>query len=199
MSESLENLSHYIRNSFHSCVRGRLILPEIQGDFAEFPSSMNPLLSKALNDLGIEKLYSHQKESFESVRKGNNTILLSRTASGKTFSFLLPILNDYAEKPGRFTTLLLYPTKALSRDQESALGKILRSVSGDAKFGVFDGDTAREDRESLVKYADFILSNPDMLHSGILPNHSRKWRNFLSRLKYIVVDESHIYRGAFGS
>jgi ATP-dependent helicase YprA (DUF1998 family) len=78
MSESLDNLSHYIRNSFHSCVRGRLILPEIQGDFAEFPSSMNPLLSKALNDLGIEKLYSHQKESFESVGKGNNTILLSK-------------------------------------------------------------------------------------------------------------------------
>ncbi len=199
MSESLENLSHYIRKSFHSCVRGRLVLPEIEGDFTDFPASMHPLLKKALTDLGVEKLYSHQKESFESVKSGNNTILLSRTASGKTFSFLLPILDDYAERPGKFTTLLLYPTKALSRDQESALGKVLKSVSGDAKFGVFDGDTAREDRDSLVKYADFILSNPDMLHSGILPNHSRKWRNFLSRLKYIVVDESHIYRGAFGS
>ena len=125
--------------------------------------------------------------------------MVSRTASGKTLSFLLPILNDYVTAKQPFTTLLLYPTKALSRDQEGTLGKLMHEVAKGKKMGTFDGDTPKEEREKLKDNADFIITNPDMLHSGILPNHNRKWKNFLSRLKYIVVDEVHTYRGSFGS
>ncbi len=94
---------------------------------------------------------------------------------------------------------LLYPTKALSRDQEGTLGRLLQAAGADLRLGTFDGDTPREERNRIQAQADFMITNPDMLHSGILPNHSRRWRTFLSRLKYIVVDEVHTYRGAFGS
>jgi len=124
---------------------------------------------------------------------------VSKTASGKTLSFILPILNLYAQEKNGFSCFFLYPTKALSRDQEGTLSKLLKTVSPKQVIGTFDGDTPREERSHLQKNADFILSNPDMLHAGILPNHNRKWRNFLGRLKFIVIDEVHTYRGAYGS
>ncbi|MCB1180121.1 MAG: DEAD/DEAH box helicase, partial [Leptospiraceae bacterium] len=167
-------------------------------EFEEFPGNLRKEISSILIKDKIKKLYSHQIEAFHSISGGKDTLLVSRTASGKTLSFMIPILNDFIDSKQSFSTLFLYPTKALSRDQETTLGKLLKS-STDAKFGTFDGDTSREERENLVKYADFIITNPDMLHSGILPNHNRKWRNFLKRLKYIVIDEVHTYRGAFGS
>jgi DEAD/DEAH box helicase domain-containing protein len=163
-----------------------------------FPEQLNAKLQKILESEKIYSLYSHQLDAFQKISQGQDTLLVSRTASGKTISFMLPILNEYIHSKQKFTTLFLYPTKALSRDQESTLGKLLKA-STTSRFGTFDGDTSKEERENLVKYADFIITNPDMLHSGILPNHNRKWRNFLKRLKYIVIDEVHTYRGAFGS
>ncbi|MFN9974071.1 MAG: DEAD/DEAH box helicase, partial [Phycisphaerae bacterium] len=113
---------------------------------------------------------------------------MSRTASGKTLSFLLPILHEYLQADAPFGVALLYPTKALSRDQEGTLGKLLQAAGADMRLGTFDGDTPREERTRIQSQADFIITNPDMLHAGILPNHHRKWRTFLSRLRYIVVD-----------
>jgi DEAD/DEAH box helicase domain-containing protein len=101
--------------------------------------------------------------------------------------------------PAPFGVLLLYPTKALSRDQEGTLGKLMQAALNSRNLGTFDGDTPRDERRTIQRTADFVITNPDMLHAGILPNHNRGWKSFLSRLRYIVVDEVHMYRGAFGS
>ncbi len=103
------------------------------------------------------------------------------------------MLNDYINAPAPFGVLLLYPTKALSRDQESTLGKLMFAAMDNRKLGTFDGDTPREERQNIQRVADFVITNPDMLHAGILPNHHRGWKSFLSRLHYIVVDEVHTY------
>lgn len=174
-------------------------MTEVEGDFKPFPDDLHPKLGSALRAEGISSLYSHQAEAFASIRAGKDTVLVSQTASGKTLSFLLPILDDYAKSESSFGVMLLYPTKALSRDQESTLGHLLKSAVDSRKLGTFDGDTPREERRNIQRIADFVITNPDMLHSGILPNHNRSWKSFLSRLKYIVVDEVHTYRGAFGS
>jgi DEAD/DEAH box helicase domain-containing protein len=197
MSE-LEDLHSHLGTAYKDSFRGILQLEKSTGVFTEFPETLEKGLREILIKDGITKLYSHQAESFQSITEGRDTLLVSRTASGKTLSFLLPILNEYVKSSKKFATLLLYPTKALSRDQESTLGKLLEK-SVHTKFGTYDGDTPREERENLLKTGDFIITNPDMLHSGILPNHNRKWKHILSRLKYIVVDEVHTYRGAFGS
>jgi DEAD/DEAH box helicase domain-containing protein len=195
--DSMKKVRGFIEEKFSSQLKEKLSLEPCTAQFSPLPALV-PGLQDILEKLGFQNLYSHQLEAFHSIHAKKDTLLLSRTASGKTLSFLLPILNDYFSSGENFSVLLLYPTKALSRDQESTLGKLLK-FSANTKFGTFDGDTPKEERENLVKTANFILSNPDMLHSGILPNHSRKWRSFLKKLKYIVIDEVHTYRGAFGS
>lgn len=194
----MRELANFLEHAFRESLRGVIEQPPTRGTLVDFPEDLDPDLAEILGQDKIFKLYSHQREAFHRISNREDTLLLSRTASGKTLSFLLPILNLYKKSNKKFSTLLLYPTKALSRDQENTLGKLLRA-STNTSFGTFDGDTAREQRDQLTKNADFIISNPDMLHSGILPNHNRKWKSFLSRLAFIVVDEVHIYRGAFGS
>lgn len=192
-------LSSFLRDRYYDNIKAHRILLAEEGIYLNFPSNLHESLQKVLLSSGIEKLYGHQVSAFESISSRKDTLTVSRTASGKTLSFLLPILNDYVTAEQPFTTLLLYPTKALSRDQEGTLGKLMKQVAKGKRMGTFDGDTPKEEREKLKDNADFIITNPDMLHSGILPNHNRKWKNFLSRLKYIVVDEVHTYRGSFGS
>jgi len=160
---------------------------------------LSPDLKKVLNEQGITKLYSHQRNAFDKISAGKNTLLVSSTASGKTLSFFLPILNEYVLSDKPFSVLMMYPTKALSRDQENTFSKLMKAVKKNDRLGTFDGDTPTEERQRIQKFADFVITNPDMLHSGILPNHNRRWKVFLSRLRYIVVDEVHMYRGAFGS
>jgi len=194
-----EPLLSFIENRFKDDIRSKRISEAQASSIKEFPKGLNNKLKDVLIQQGIDALYSHQCEAFESISQKNNTVLVSKTASGKTLSFLLPVLNDYIDNSKAFSTFLLYPTKALSRDQEGTLGELLSLVQGSKKLGTFDGDTPREERTRISKSADFVISNPDMLHSGILPNHNRKWKSFLSRLKYIIVDEVHSYRGSFGS
>lgn len=198
MSDSKKVLS-YINASFEKEIRFHRTIEQESGSYSEFPRELNEKLKKVLVDQGFSSLYSHQTEAFESIYSGKDTVLVSRTASGKTLSFLLPILNDYMRADTPFSVMMMYPTKALSRDQEGTLGRLLQAATDSRKIGTFDGDTSREEREKILKGADFVITNPDMLHSGILPNHNRKWKNILSRLKYIVVDEVHTYRGSFGS
>lgn len=189
----------YLRGRFAAQIAAHSVLDATGGEYEGLPDSLDAGLKSALQAGGIRELYSHQSEAFESIRQGQDTLLVSKTASGKTLSFLLPILQDYVTADAPFGVALLYPTKALSRDQEGTLGRLLQAAGADMRLGTFDGDTPREERNRIQSQADFMITNPDMLHSGILPNHNRRWRTFLSRLKYVVVDEVHTYRGAFGS
>lgn len=195
----IQSFVDFLEQRFSSNVAARSLLPASEGQFAEFPPDLDPRLLSALKDSGLQQLYSHQREAFDSIRGGRDTVLVSRTASGKTLSFLLPILDTYLKADAAPSVMLMYPTKALSRDQEGTLGRLLAAAGTDVRLGTFDGDTPREERNRIQSQADFMITNPDMLHSGILPNHNRRWRTFLSRLKFVVIDEVHTYRGAFGS
>ena len=196
---NIGRVSKFVEFNFADEIKSHNTLSATCGDFVQFPESINANLTKVLTSHGIRSLYSHQNDAFESINRGEDTILVSQTASGKTLSFFLPILNNYISAKPPFSVLFLYPTKALSRDQEGTLGELMHAVTDNLKIGTFDGDTPVNERSKIQQTADFVITNPDMLHSGILPNHNRKWKAFLSRLKYIVIDEVHTYRGAFGS
>lgn len=195
----IPQIAAFLEQRFEKQIKAHHVLDAQQGSFHPFPKNLAPKLGQVLRDDGIEKLYSHQAEAFDSISQNQDTVLVSHTASGKTLSFLLPILNEYIHAPSPFSVLLLYPTKALSRDQESTLGKLMQASTAQVRMGTFDGDTPREERTRIKRSSDFVITNPDMLHAGVLPNHNRGWKSFLSRLRYIVVDEVHTYRGSFGS
>jgi len=195
----MADIKDFLRERFEKDTRAHLKINKRKGEFEHFPGVLHEKLKSVLVSQGITRLYSHQKDAFDSISSGENTLLVSHTASGKTLSFFLPILNEYISAEQPFSVLLLYPTKALSRDQESTFGALMDVVEKSGRLGTFDGDTPQDERARIQNSADFIITNPDMLHNGILPNHNRKWKSFLSRLRYIVVDEVHIYRGAFGS
>jgi DEAD/DEAH box helicase domain-containing protein len=171
--------------------------PPSHADLAEpFPA---PLLT-ALQGLEIGRLYSHQAHCVEQARAGRNVAVVTGTASGKTLAYTLPVLERLLAEPDT-TALFLYPTKALAQDQLRGLLRIAELSAGVAavlRTGTYDGDTPATSRRKLRDEGNVILSNPDMLHSGILPYHA-KWSRFLSRLRYVVVDEIHAYRGIFGS
>ncbi len=196
---NIPQLVEFLENRFEKQIKARHVLDAQPGQFSDFPAALDPRLRAVLQEQGIPSLYAHQSEAFASIAAGTDTVLVSRTASGKTLSFLLPVLNDYIRADAPFSTMLLYPTKALSRDQENTLGKLMHAAMDSRKLGTFDGDTPAEERRNIQRQADFIITNPDMLHAGILPNHNRGWKSFLARLRYIIVDEVHTYRGAFGS
>ncbi len=157
------------------------------------PDSLHPGLAEALAGAGIESLYSHQAAAFETARR-SNLILTSGTASGKSLSFNLPVLDGIAREPLR-RAVYLYPTKALAQDQARKLGELRPPGLREA---IYDGDTPREDRPGIRRRANLVLTNPDMLNVGVLPHHKR-WGDFLANLGWIVVDEAHTYRGVFGS
>ena len=195
----LGEVARFFENKFEEDIQAVRTVPESEGEFSSYPMSLHSDLRRILSEQGVESLYKHQAEAFENVSEGRDTLLVSSTASGKTLAFLLPVLNEYMNADAPFSSMLLYPTKALSRDQEGTLGKLLKAATGSHKLGTFDGDTPREERRNIQRMADFMITNPDMLHAGILPNHNRRWKSFLSRLRFIIVDEVHSYRGAFGS
>ena len=201
-NQDLNKLTRYLESQFSQEISTKKIVAPRSGELRDFPENMHPGLLSSLKNLGITKLYSHQLESFHSISQGKDTVIGSRTASGKTLSYLLPILNQYLTSPqAPCSCLLMFPTKALSRDQEAGLTNVLKNAIPNKALhlGTFDGDTPQAERLKISQSADFIISNPDMLHAGILPNHTRRWKTFLSRLKYIVIDEVHTYRGAYGS
>jgi DEAD/DEAH box helicase domain-containing protein len=157
------------------------------------PASLHPDLAQALTGVGIESLYSHQAAAYE-IAKRSNLILTSGTASGKSLSFNLPVLDGIAHEPKR-RAIYLYPTKALAQDQARKLGELRPPGLREA---IYDGDTPREERPSIRRRANLVLTNPDMLNVGLLPHHKR-WGDFLANLGWVVVDEAHTYRGVFGS
>lgn len=154
-------------------------------------------LAKVLEESGIEGLYTHQVEAVNSLRKGESVVVVTSTASGKTLCYNIPVIEKILSAPGS-KALYLYPTKALAQDQLRVLARYGEGEGIVLKAGTYDGDTPTSQRRNLRENADVLLTNPDMLHSGILPNHA-KWASFLSRLEYVVIDEIHTYRGIFGS
>ena len=228
------------------------LLPASEGSFAPFPAELDDRIATALRNRGIKAIYTHQAEVWENVKKGRHTVVVTPTASGKTLCYNLPVL-DTLLRDEKARALYLFPTKALSQDQQSELnelvggegrgkseeGKVKREegkeksekksdiidhrsdisdqISDNSsplptahsplpvsyspipiKVATYDGDTPESLRVSSRDTGRIIISNPDMLHAGILPNHP-KWIKFFSRLKYIVIDEAHAYRGVLGS
>ena len=163
---------------------------------AGFPDDLPGELASALHGRGIEQLYSHQAEAWKHARAGENVVLATGTASGKTLAYNLPVLAALLEDP-EARALYLFPTKALAQDQLSALAG-LGAFVGDFKPAIYDGDTPAGQRSAIRKNSRLILSNPDMLHTGILPHHTN-WGDFFHNLKFVVIDEMHTYRGVFGS
>jgi DEAD/DEAH box helicase domain-containing protein len=153
-------------------------------------------LREALSSLGINSLYSHQHSAWTHVHENKNIILSTSTASGKTLSYNLPVLSAIINN-NQTRALYLFPTKALAQDQFSTLQNF-QPETFNLKLAIYDGDTPQSQRSTIRKNANIVLSNPDMLHTGILPHHAN-WNEFFTNLKFIVIDEAHTYRGVFGS
>jgi DEAD/DEAH box helicase domain-containing protein len=158
---------------------------------------LQPALAQALMDRGITHLYDHQARAVNAVRKEKHIVVTTPTASGKTLCYNLPVLDMLLEDPPA-RALYLFPTKALAQDQLRVLEELTAELPDPIDFGTYDGDTPKNVRSRLRRRAQIILTNPDMLHLGILPNHNL-WRSFLSNLRFVIVDEAHVYRGVFGS
>ncbi|MDD4857847.1 MAG: DEAD/DEAH box helicase, partial [Candidatus Krumholzibacteria bacterium] len=172
-------------------------IPTRAARFGELEPPLPDKLQKILKATGIDKLYVHQVEAVKSLRGGTDVVIVTSTASGKTLCYNIPVLSSLLED-SESRSLYLYPTKALAQDQLRVLQRYMGPKGIRFEAGTYDGDTPASSRRKLREEAKVLLTNPDMLHSGILPNHA-KWANFLSRLQYVVVDEIHTYRGIFGS
>jgi DEAD/DEAH box helicase domain-containing protein len=173
-------------------------LESVSPSFADFPTSISPKLVDAFELSGVNKLYSHQKQAWDHSQKTENLVITSGTASGKSLCYYLPILDKTLKDPN-VRSLLLFPTKALAQDQLNKLSDLLKLLPDhQIKVAAYDGDTPSNQRKSIRESANIIVSNPDMLHLGILPHHTR-WFEFFSNLHYVVLDEIHTYRGVFGS
>lgn len=167
--------------------------------YARLDKPLPPPLAHALKQIGIEKFFVHQAQAINAIRAGCDVVVATGTSSGKTLCYNVPVLETLL-KDSRARALYLFPTKALAQDQLRALDELTRALEIRPRlvFDTYDGDTKREARARLRKRGRIILTNPDMLSVGILPNHSL-WADFLAHLRYVVIDEAHIYRGVFGS
>jgi len=173
-------------------------LPAREARFADLPRPLSEPVAEALAAEGIQRLYTHQAAAVNAAREGDSLVVVTSTASGKTLCYNVPVLEALLEDPTT-RALYLFPTKALAQDQLKTL-KRYREARPDLPIsaGTYDGDTPRDLRKQLRDEGNIILTNPDMLHSGILPNHAR-WAHFLQALRFVVIDEVHAYRGIFGS
>jgi DEAD/DEAH box helicase domain-containing protein len=171
--------------------------PARQAQWADFPAWVHADLVAAYAAKGIRQLYTHQAAAAETVHAGKNVVIVTPTASGKTLCYNLPVLNEILENPDT-RALYLFPTKALAQDQLAELYDVNQRLEN--RFGVFtyDGDTPADARKAIREKSHVVLTNPDMLHTGILPHHTR-WTRLFENLRYIVIDELHTYRGVFGS
>jgi DEAD/DEAH box helicase domain-containing protein len=186
------------------------VLPGKSAQFEPFPTGIHSVLKEALEAHGIHSLYTHQSASFMCIKEGKNVVVVTGTASGKTLCYNLPVLDELLNDPDA-TALYLFPTKALSQDQLSVLKSLLTKITttgeteslqsnaqGPIKCAIYDGDTPVSVRSVIRSQARLIITNPDMLHTGILPHHTG-WMQFFQGLRFVVIDEIHTYRGVFGS
>ena len=173
-------------------------LPARQPRFLPLPGELHPALGEALLQSGITRLYTHQARAWDCLQSGEHPVIVTGTASGKTLCFDLPVL-DHLLKDPQARALYLYPTKALAQDQLSAIKDLLSGLSDfPLSPAIYDGDTPQSSRPAIRTKARLVISNPDMLHTGILPHHTA-WAEFFRNLRFVVIDEMHVYRGVFGS
>lgn len=164
---------------------------------ASLPAAVPDAVRTVLASRGIEQLYTHQAECFEVVRGGGNVVVVTPTASGKTLCYNLPVLTRLVEEP-EARALYLFPTKALSEDQLHEFHAVVEAMGSGIRAFTYDGDTPQDARKQIRERANVVLTNPDMLHAGILPHHT-KWAKLFQNLRYIIIDELHSYRGVYGS
>ena len=172
-------------------------LPAKEGKYRDYPPEIHPDLVKALKEKGFQQLYSHQYSSWQALREGKNISVVTPTASGKTLCYNIPVLQSILENPSS-RAIYLFPTKALAQDQKAELDETLKLLPEEVRIFTYDGDTPQDARKAIRANGHIILTNPDMLHTGILPHHT-KWIKLFENLKFIVIDELHNYRGIFGS
>jgi len=164
---------------------------------APFPSWLDARIVRGLEDRGITSLYSHQAEAIEAIHGGEDVVVVTPTASGKTLCYALPVLQALAEDPSA-RALFLFPTKALGQDQVAEFSELARRSSLSVAAATYDGDTPAPIRSAIRTAGQVVVTNPDMLHSAILPHHT-KWFQLFEQVRVIVIDELHTYRGVFGS
>jgi DEAD/DEAH box helicase domain-containing protein len=194
------NLEQYIdqlRTEEAANIRAVIEVPEKAARYSAMPTTLAPELQRALAERGINQLYTHQHEAYASYTQEKDFVVTTPTASGKTLCYLLPILQAKIKNPNG-KHLFMFPTKALAQDQLAAYRGYAESLGKSWNVNTFDGDTPEEERRAVRKAGDFILTNPDMLHSGIMPHHT-VWKSFFENLETIVIDEMHTYIGVFGS
>lgn len=182
---------------FWENVRGVKRIPPREAKCADFPPWLDEKIKGALKERGIEKLYIHQVKTLEAVREGRHVCVVTPTASGKTLCYNVPVLAAIREVPSA-RALYIFPTKALAQDQLHELEEFIAALKEGIKVFTYDGDTPDEARQAIRRQGNIVITNPDMLHTGILPHHT-KWQKFFTQLKYVVIDELHVYRGVFGS
>lgn len=198
-NDSLESILK--DDGFSACISDVKVFPERQGIYSSLPSDLDPRLAESCISRGMDKLYVHQADAYESARAGKHTVIVTPTASGKTLCYNLPVMQTLLEKSDA-RALYLFPTKALSQDQQTEINGMVGNVGGESRIPlrvcIYDGDTPQSIRSDARDKGRIIITNPDMMHAGILPNHP-KWIRFFANLEFIVIDEMHMYRGIFGS
>ena len=172
-------------------------IPARAGDYRPFPEWMDGKIKSVLSEKGIHQLYSHQRKAMDLARERRDFCVVTPTASGKTMCYNLPVLNEILCNPDS-RALYLFPTKALSNDQVSELYDMIQGVGADIKTYTYDGDTPAAARRQVRQAGHVVVTNPDMLHSGILPHHTR-WVKLFENLRFVIIDEIHAYRGVFGA
>ncbi|MFK2824173.1 DEAD/DEAH box helicase [Bacillus sp. B190/17] len=172
-------------------------IPEKEANTVSLPADLSPKLAEALKNRGVKQLYTHQLSAYEAARNHQSFVAVTPTASGKTLCYNLPVLQSVIENE-EARALYLFPTKALAQDQKSEINELIGEMGLPITSYTYDGDTSANIRQKVRKAGQIVLTNPDMLHSAILPHHT-KWVSLFENLKYIVIDELHIYRGVFGS
>src|SRR5881296_1974374 len=194
LGEILDDL--LISASTGPCITASRHFPARPPVYAPFPATMDPRIVEALRARGIEQLYSHQARAWDLVQSGRHVVVVTPTASGKTLCYNLPVLQALVHQPDA-RALYVFPTKALAQDQLAELEQLAKQLP-EMRMFTYDGDTPQDARRAVRGRANLVLTNPDMLHSGILPHHT-KWAVLFQNLRYVVIDELHAYRGVFGS
>ncbi|MSQ24798.1 MAG: DEAD/DEAH box helicase [Dehalococcoidia bacterium] len=182
---------------YHGQIVHRQAIPSREARYGQPRRPLHAALAQYMATLGMPALYSHQAEAMDALDEGRNVIVATATASGKSMCYHAPVLESLLTERGA-RALYIFPTKALAQDQLRKLQELGGVLPGGIRAVTYDGDTPGEERAMARRSAQVVLTNPDMLHLGILPNH-RAWRQFFSKLRYVVFDEAHVYRGVFGS
>lgn len=182
---------------FSECISSTYSFENVEAHYSDFPDFLDPAITTALKSAGINQLYTHQYSACQAAFEGKDTVVVTPTASGKSLTYLLPIFQRKIQNP-HSRALLLFPTKALSQDQQASISMFNDKAQTGFKIFTYDGDTPGTARRKIMHAGDFVVTNPDMLHSGILPHHTN-WIKLFENLEFVVIDELHSYRGIFGS